>query len=408
MVRALVIGLGISGKAACALLQKKGYQVTGADAKPSGIFLEGVEIVSETEDLPFSRFDLVVPSPGVSFEHPYYRKAKELGIPLLGEAQLALLELSQPMAAITGTNGKTTVTSLVAHILCSSGRKARALGNIGDPLAEYALHPDPQEILVVELSSYQLETMKGEFFDAAALLNITPDHLDRYKTMQKYAEAKWRLQHCLKKNKKLFVYHTVMEEYGDLNEIGKIEEYGKQASIDEENTRAAFLLAREFGISDKEFFGGLETFKKPSHRIEYLGTIHGVRYYDDSKGTNIDAVLRAVGSMKGSVWLIAGGVDKGASYAVWKEVFAGKVKKIFAIGQAKQKIARETKEFCIVEEMETLEEAVKKAVREAVLDSEGLGNVLLSPGCSSFDMFRDYEHRGQEFQRFVNQLSEGK
>ena len=119
-------------------------------------------------------------------------------------------------------------------------------------------------------------------------------------------------------------------------------------------------------------------------------------------------MLRAVGAMRGPVWLIAGGVDKGASYAIWKETFANKVKKIFAIGQAKQKIARETKEFCIVEEMETLEDAVKKAAKEATPDGEGQGNVLLSPGCSSFDMFRDYEHRGKEFQRLVNQLSEGK
>ncbi len=182
--------------------------------------------------------------------------------------------------------------------------------------------------------------------------------------------------------------------------FNKSDGYKKTSDHDQENALAAWLLVEKFGISREQFELALSIFKKPAHRIEYVGTVAGIRYYDDSKGTNLDAVIRAVESMHGKVWLIAGGVDKGASYALWKQAFTGKVKKIFAIGEAKRKIARETQEFCLVEELDTLEEAVRRASEEA---SPG-DNVLLSPGCSSFDMFRDYEHRGQEFQRLVRRL----
>ena len=400
MKRALVLGLGISGKAVSSLLLRQGYHVTGADAKLKVV--EGIDVLSDRAVLDLGDFDLFVPSPGISIEHPYYASAIKSGIPICGEAGIALHSLKQPMVAITGTNGKTTVTMLTTHVLQSCGRKARALGNIGEPLANYALNPDPSEVLVIELSSYQLETIQGKFFDAAAILNITPDHLDRHKTMREYATLKWRLQHCLKDTKRLFVYQEVIEEFGDLCTIDDVVTYRKQASHDEENLESAWLLCREFGVTKEEFCKAALFFVKPAHRIEFLGTINGVRYYDDSKGTNVDAVIRAVEVMQGPVWLIAGGVDKGASYAIWKKGFEGKVKKIFAIGQAADKIAKETKEFCLVEKVGSLQEAVTMAALEATAD----GNVLLSPGCSSFDMFEDYAHRGQEFQKIVKKLKE--
>ncbi len=412
MKRALVIGLGLSGKAACQLLRKMGYEVFAVDRDSKQV--QDVHILEENA-VNVADFACIVPSPGVSPFHPLYAKGLELGIPILGEAQLALSQLSQKIIGISGTNGKTTVTSLVTHILVSAGYKARSLGNIGDPLALYALKSDPSEILVVELSSYQLETMQGELLDAAVILNITPDHLDRYPSMLEYVKAKWRIHGCMKRDKTLIVYDKTVEEFGDFGKTVMTysldqplarklaNEYTELRGHDLENILAAMLLLEEFKITEEQVHSAVATFKKPSHRIEYLGTIAGVRYYDDSKGTNLDAVIRAVECMQGPVWLIAGGVDKGASYALWKQPFAGKVKKIFAIGQAKNKILQEAKEFCVVEESETLEQAVKKAANEA----QAGGNILLSPGCSSFDMFRDYAHRGEEFQRLVKSLHTG-
>ncbi len=418
MQTALVIGLGISGRAACKLLLKLGYRVIAVDdniTQCPEIEELGVKIVSSL-DADFKELDLAVVSPGISQQHPFYKWAIQCAIPVIGEAQFALQNLSQTMIGITGTNGKTTVTSLLGHIFCCSGRKAKCLGNIGDPLSQYALSPDPTEILVVELSSYQLETMEGTILDAALILNITPDHLDRYANMYEYAVAKWQIQYCLKKDAPLIVYDRALKEYEELCKVERVIPYSFERSLadnllsgytnsgvhDGENAIAAWLVVKEFGITQEQFLSALKSFKKPSHRVEHVSTIDGVNYFDDSKGTNLDAVIRAVEAMNGPIWLIAGGVDKGASYAYWKEPFAGKVKKIFAIGQAKEKIAREIGSYCIVEEVETLEQAVRKAAEQATYGS----NVLLSPGCSSFDMFRDYAHRGREFQRIVRSLEE--
>jgi UDP-N-acetylmuramoylalanine--D-glutamate ligase len=167
-----------------------------------------------------------------------------------------------------------------------------------------------------------------------------------------------------------------------------------------ENALAAWLLIRPFGISVDNFLQALTSFSKPAHRIEHVANIRGVSYYDDSKGTNIDAVIKAVGAMKGQVILLAGGVDKGASYKLWKSSFSGKVRQIFAFGEARGKIAQETADFCQVQIVQDLEEAVMKA---ADLAKEG-ECILLSPGCSSFDMFHDYAHRGEEFKRCVRNI----
>jgi len=414
MQKALVIGLGISGRASCQLLLKMGYEVVAVDNKEIDGLSSDVEFYNEDSSIHLPGFHLVIVSPGVSPAHPLYRQAIQQAIPIMGEAQIALSQLSQTTIGITGTNGKTTVTSLVTHCLVSSGYKAVSIGNIGDPISLYALKPNPEEVLVVELSSYQLETMQGRLLDAAVILNITPDHLERYDTMNDYARAKWRIQYCLKNGGPLFVFDEVVEEFGHLDQKKSTIAYSPNQSIalkgskgykknrnhDQENALAAWLLVKTFGISEEQFLQALSTFKKPAHRIEHIGTIGGVRYYDDSKGTNLDAVIRAVESMKGLVWLIAGGVDKGASYALWKQPFAGKVKKIFAIGQAKRKIAQEVNGFCLVEELDSLEQAVRRASQEAGPDD----NILLSPGCSSFDMFRDYAHRGEEFQSLVRRL----
>jgi UDP-N-acetylmuramoylalanine--D-glutamate ligase len=435
--KALILGLGASGKASARFLIEKGYEVIGVDSKEEVIKSDpdvqslkamGAVFVCDSEPVDFSGISFVVPSPGVPSSHPFFQEAIKRKIPVIGEAELAFQHMKQRAVAITGTNGKTTVTLLIEHILQSSGRKARALGNIGIPLTSYFLKPDPEEIVVAELSSYQLETMQTPVFDAAVLLNITPDHLDRYPSMLDYAHAKARLQHCVKPGASFYVFSPILSEFSSLfhtpyltfgtdqdsdlklegQEVRFHEEieyllpigYREKGMHDRLNALAAWALCKELGVKADEFIQHLTTFKKPAHRIEFVRRINGVDYFDDSKGTNIDAVIQAVGTMKGPVILIAGGVDKGASYLPWKHCFSGKVKQIFAIGQAATKIQGELGLFFNVRIVDSLAKAVSEASALAATGDQ----VLLSPGCSSFDMFRDYAHRGNEFQKFVSLL----
>jgi UDP-N-acetylmuramoylalanine--D-glutamate ligase len=429
MTKALVIGLGISGKSAVQFLLAKGFEVLGVDRSPKISEMKGLKVDHDTIPWPNEEFDLVIVSPGVARSHPLYMEAKKRGIEILDEAELAFRHLNQKSIAITGTNGKTTVTLLVEHLLNSSGFKARALGNVGTPLAAYALQPDPEEILVVELSSYQLEFMVTPSFDAGVILNITPDHLDRYESMEAYAQAKFFLRRCLKKNAPFYVHQDIVRDFPHLA-FGPLITFGREGKADFltdnarakrgesieyilpvsyrelgvhdcENALAAWLLVKELGISKDQFCQGLQTFKKPAHRIELVSVVDGISYYNDSKGTNLDATIKAVNCMKGSVILIAGGVDKGASYLPWVNAFNGKVKEILAIGQASQKIYSELHPYLKVIQLNSLYDAVHLAAKGA---KEG-ECVLLSPGCSSYDMFRDYAHRGEEFKRYVNQLA---
>jgi len=421
MQRALVLGLGVSGRAAVELLLAQGYHVIGADDKAgpeqfNDLISRGMLLQSDPEAIEWAQINLFIVSPGISPMHPLYQAALLHQIEIVGEAELSFRNLSQPAVAITGTNGKTTVTLLVEHILNASGVKAKALGNVGSPLSVYALNPDPGSVIVAELSSYQLETMTTPVFDAAAILNITPDHLDRYSSMEEYAKAKCRLQDLLKPGYPFFVSKQVACQFAHLLKPGYIVykqsesveeilplEYRELGEHDIENAMAAWALCKPFKITVQQFRKGISTFTKPHHRIEFVATIDGVHFFDDSKGTNIDAVIRAVQTMKGPVILIAGGVDKGASYLAWKEVFSGKVKRIIAIGQAAPKIFQELNPFFEMEIVDSLSAAVKTSAVHAVKGD----HVLLSPGCSSFDMFRDYAHRGEEFQRTVLSLRRG-
>jgi UDP-N-acetylmuramoylalanine--D-glutamate ligase len=271
--------------------------------------------------------------------------------------------------------------------------------------------------------------MEGQVLDAAVILNITPDHLDRYGSMEKYAEAKLQIRHHLKEGAPLFMlekearlyqsylHGTNVKTFGSdrsctiksdgkcliVNEkIEHILPVGYRGAIghNAENLLAAYALCRTMGALPADLVAAAETFQRPSHRIQYVTQRNGVSYFDDSKGTNLDAVLRAVESMNGGVVLIAGGVHKGAPYTAWIEPFRGKVKHICAIGQAAPQIYQDLSKEFSVELCDGLEQAVKKAAAVAAPGE----NVLLSPGCSSFDMFRDYAHRGDQFQKIVQQL----
>lgn len=435
--KALILGLGMSGQSAAQFLLNRGSMVVGADRNhdklkqdPNIVQLckQGMQVIADKISDDLKTFDLLVVSPGVPSTHPIYQQAIEKKIPLIGEVELACREIKKKTVGITGTNGKTTVTLLTTHVLNHAGKKAKALGNVGVPLTSALDDPDcsQAEIFVIELSSFQLETLQNKFIDAGTILNITPDHLDRYPSMEKYALAKIQLRHHLKPGGKLFVEENCFKEYKHLFESASCLTYGysqhcnvstdtqsvyidgKKAfalpdpyrgkrSHDLENMISAFALCYTMGISPDQFVSALTTFKKPSHRIEFVKTVRGVRYIDDSKGTNIDAVLRAIEAVEGNIVLIAGGVDKGFPYTSWIAPFTNKVKCICAIGQSAKKMQQELNSQIPVEIFSTLEQAVKHA---SFIAKEGEA-ILLSPGCSSYDMFKDYAHRGNEFKRIV-------
>ena len=438
-MKTLVFGLGVSGIAAAKFLLKQGETVLGIDSHHShletsqeidALKAQGMNVQHDSDPIHWESIRQVVVSPGIHPNHPIYQSAKQKNIAIICEAELALPHLKKRLISVTGTNGKTTVTLIVEHVLNSIGIKTKAIGNIGIALCDYLMNPGNEEVCVVELSSFQLETMRTPVFDSAVLLNITPDHLDRYESMQEYAEAKCQLQSLIKKGADFFVQSQTVKEFGHLLKIKNYQTFGLEKECDLwadlvtivyrkrtecmlpakyrevgkhdiENLLAAWALCRPFSISNEQFFRALETFQKPSHRIEFICEIDGVSYFDDSKGTNIDAVIKAVEGMKGSVILIAGGVDKGASYLPWKEPFFDKVKQIIAIGAAAQKIYRELHPHFNIKIVDSLNVAVEMAASNA-----GKGDcVLLSPGCSSYDMFRNYVHRGEEFQRYVHSIA---
>lgn len=408
MKKILILGLGKSGKAALQLLKLEGKQLLGFDDRIKQAPELEIELIQENQEIDWSQIEQVVVSPGVSPSHFLYQQARAQKIEVIGEAELALSRLKARAVAITGTNGKTTVTLLTEHILKAAGMRARAVGNVGEPLCSHVLDAASEEIFVVELSSFQIETLKSPVFDAAVLLNITPDHLDRYCDMRAYAHAKCALEHCLKEGAPFFVQDAAASTYSDLfmkpytlfSQLSLPLTFENLARHDVENACAAYALTSCFNVSQSDFVRALSIFEKPAHRIEFVSEINGICYYDDSKGTNIDAVIQAVNAMRGAVILIVGGVDKGASYLPWVEPFKGKVKKMIALGQAAGKICEELKPFFEIEQVDSLFAAVTLAKNLAVPGD----SVLLSPGCSSYDMFENYAKRGEEFQRCVRGL----
>ncbi len=453
-----VLGLGITGKSAVSYLLKRGFEVIGIDQnekigeqpaiqtlKKRGLQLADSQIASLPNicelnfcELNFCELDFLVVSPGISPLHPIYRAAKQAGIEILGEIELACRTLKHPCVAITGSNGKTTTTLLIQHILKQAGIFALAVGNIGVPLTQVVDDYDEKPIkplLILELSSWQLETMEAKCLDAAMILNITPNHLDRHGTLENYAKAKLNIIHCLKEKAPLFIndsclplvsflmkpydyftfgthrnchlatdYQNIYEEKTVAFQIPSF--YQTASKHDLENLLAAYSLCKHLKISIDLFIEGLKTFIKPPHRIEFVSNHLGVAYYNDSKATSTDAVIKAVESLSGRIILIVGGVHKGSSYHCWITAFLPKVSLICAIGQAAAYIDRELGPFLTIKIFATLESAFAHAVNCAKTGE----TVLLSPGCASYDMFKDYEERGDKFKSLVHRLplKEGK
>jgi UDP-N-acetylmuramoylalanine--D-glutamate ligase len=384
--RALVLGLARSGLAAAAALERRGIEVVRADRS-----LGNDDDVSVLDGVAF-----VVKSPGVPREHPLVAAAR---VPVWGEVELAARLLPARLVGVTGTNGKTTTSELLGEML-----GAKVAGNVGRALSELDGEVADGELVVVELSSFQLEDVDELRCAAAILLNLEPDHLDRHGSFEAYRDAKLRIF----ENQGSADVAVVPRGFPPVpGEARRVEfdaddplpaEPRLRGRHNRENAAAATAAARALGVPDERIAEALRTFAGVEHRLEEVGTVDGVLYVNDSKATNVGAALRALAAIDAPIVLIAGGRGKGESFAPLAEAAAGRVKAAVLVGETASELAGELARVGVAHERaESLEQAVAAASEMA--DPGEV--VLLSPAAASFDQFRDFEHRGQEFKRFV-------
>lgn len=449
--RFLVFGAGISGIAACGLLLEQNLDVILYDGNPNldvkrfrETYPRLCKIPVYAGELPqeaIEGVDVAVLSPGVPLDLLEVEKLKEQGIQIWGEIELAYVFGKGRVLAVTGTNGKTTTTALLGEIMKQAYQDVRVVGNIGIPYTQIAGDTTEDSIIVAELSSFQLETVHRFCPEVSAILNITPDHLNRHHTMENYINAKKAIasrqsasQTCvlnyedeaLREFGEGLLPHVVYFSsvrplmqgiylegedifYADGQKkqlVCRTEELNIFGVHNYENVMAAAAMAISFGVSIEQIRAALIRFEAVEHRIEYVTQKRGVRFYNDSKGTNPDAAIQAVKAMKWPTLLIGGGYDKGSSYESWIQAFQGKVKKLVLLGATREKIAETARELGFPKEdilfTETLEEAVLVCYENA---KEG-DAVLLSPACASWGMFQNYEERGNLFKEIVKDLKE--
>jgi UDP-N-acetylmuramoylalanine--D-glutamate ligase len=407
--KVLVVGLGRSGIAAARLCAARGAQVTVTDSQPAESLATALaqlpaaakQEVGGHRAETFLGADIVVLSPGVP-SLPEVEAARKRGITVTGELELASWFVDAPIVAITGTNGKSTTTTLCGAILSANGRPTFVGGNLGVPLAEAVGTPagDSGGVCVLEVSSFQLETVESFRPQVAVLLNISPDHLDRHGTLEAYAATKARI----------FAAQTPAD-FAESDALcvrlagGPIEYYpahllGLVGRHNLENALAALVAGRLAGALPAEARHALLAFRPLAHRMELVGELDGVLFYDDSKGTNVGAVVAALDRFPRPVVLIAGGRDKGGSYEPLAQVMKQSGRGAVLIGEAAPKLREALAPVLPVEIAGSMEEAVAQA---ATMARSG-DAVLLSPACSSFDMFRNYEHRAEVFRAAVNSL----
>ena len=444
--RVLVVGTGVSGVAAIRLLAAKG-------AKP--VVLEGNEkadreqirakipesitydlIIGNLPEEVMDTLDLAVLSPGVPTDLPFVIKLQDKKIPVWGEIELAYVCGKGRLAAITGTNGKTTTTALTGAIMREYYDSVFVVGNIGLPYTEYALEMKDSSVTVADVSSFQLETIHSFRPEVSAILNITPDHLNRHHTMQCYIDTKARIAENQTKDqicvlnyedselKKLadkipadifwFSSARPLERgiwldgediiYKDTEEIKicTIHDMQLLGVHNYENVMAAVAITMHMGVPVECIRKAIAEFKAVEHRIEFVREVHGVRYYNDSKGTNPDAAIKAVQAMVTPTVVIGGGYDKQSSYEEWIDSFGDTVKCLVLLGATADKIEATARKagFTNIIRVASLEEAVKVSAAQAQSGEA----VLLSPACASWDMFKSYEQRGTLFKEYVNQL----
>lgn len=446
--RTLVIGAARSGVAVTELLLKHGEAVVLTDTRAAGIVLKEFPQILDYEKNPnfesifgmqpgleiLKVIDEVVVSPGVPLIIPIIQAAYEQGIPVTGEVEAAYRLTRTPFIAVTGTNGKTTTTTLLGELFKASGRGTYVVGNIGDPITKYVDNASEDEVFVTEISSFQLETIHTFRPRAAAILNLTPDHLDRHLTMENYINAKGRifenqtaadllvlngddplvceLGEKAISQKALFSYKKTVD-YGAWCLNGEIyinngkdtilvcreDELGIIGPHNTMNALAALTLAYFSGVELKVIVPVLKAFKGVEHRLEMVGCFAGVTYINDSKGTNTNATITALNAVKEPIILLAGGYDKKEDYAELMELVAKRVKRLIVLGVTADDLIKtaNAKGFTAITKVDNYEEAVACAKVAAVSGD----TVLLSPACASWDMFDNYEIRGQVFKRLV-------
>jgi UDP-N-acetylmuramoylalanine--D-glutamate ligase len=443
--RVLVVGLGKSGLAAALFLRRRGAQVTVSDVRSAealakdipALLDEGINVEAGGHGLlTFRRQDLIVVSPGVPLDTPELAQVRSFGLPIIGELELAARFLKGRTLAITGSNGKTTTTTLVGEILKESGMPTLVGGNIGVPVVALIDQSTDETWSVLEVSSFQLESTL-EFHPAIAIiLNITPDHLDRHGTFENYALAKERIfamqtaQDCAVLNadnprtaasaarSKARVYWFSMDypvDQGAWVEDGQVcfraVKGGASESIvplsviplkgehNVENVLAAVCASRLAGCPADAVRHAIENFKAVEHRLEFVANVNGVDYYNDSKATNVDATAKAIAAFPGGIHLILGGKDKNSDYTLLSDLLHERVKAVYTIGSAAAKIESHLRGVVPVHSSQTLEKAVAAAAGVAHPGEI----VLLAPACSSFDQFENYEHRGRVFKELVHE-----
>jgi UDP-N-acetylmuramoylalanine--D-glutamate ligase len=453
MDRALVVGLARSGVAAANLLAAQGQSVTATDLRTEAELDEFTRRLSPAVDIvagghPEHLFDevkLIVVSPGVPLSIRPLLKAREAGVEVIGELELAWRVMKDvPFYAVTGTNGKSTTVTLLDLMMKKSGKRSLLGGNIGTPLSEELakrangkLHIEDIDCVVAEVSSFQLESTVHFRPRGAAVINVTPDHMDRYDSMDDYRGAKGRI--FLTQTERDFLVLNAddpecMELYASISKrkgavppvaffsrrkevdgvflmgetiiyrgkhLVSVSDIGIEGVHNLENAMAASLMALLAGCGPEDVREVLKSFRGLEHRCEFVREINGVRFINDSKGTNVGAVIKSVeGFNKGPLVLIAGGRDKNGDFNKLTEAARGRLKKAVLIGEASRKIKDALDRVVECVYASDLEDAVRKGFETA---SSG-DVVLLSPGCASFDMFRDFEHRGEEFKRLVREL----
>ena len=427
--RVAVVGMAKSGIAAVELLVEHGATVIALDQKPvsdARLAALGLEVRPQ-DPASTSNVDLVVLSPGVPADTDVAQTARRNGVAVIGDLELASWFLRGDIIGITGANGKTTTTAMTGHILRSSGIPVQVGGNIGTPPASMVSTSRVGQWNVLELSSFQLETTQTFHAHIGAALNVTPDHLDRHYTFEQYADAKARLftNQTADDFAVLNADDPVTRAYA-LRSAGTPMWFSAKGRVDcgasvsqgqilldgellmqtaevplrgahnIENTMAAAVMAKLAGATHAQIRDAVMTFPGVEHRLEFVGILNGVAWYNDSKATNVDATLKAIAAFDGGLWIILGGKDKGSDYTPLVDALKGKVEGALLIGAAADKIENQITGLPI-HRCATLDAAVQKAHSQARSGE----TVLLAPACASFDQFESYEHRGREFKRMA-------
>lgn len=447
--KVLVVGLGKSGLSAARYLSKEGAMVTVSDLKEEAeldraLLHEALQLGIDLEtgrhrQQTFLNADMIIVSPGVPMDIGPLRAASKAGIPILGEMELAVRLMHTPLLAVTGTNGKSTATALLGSLLQSAGLKVFVGGNIGTPLTDYVAGAWRADYAVVEVSSFQLDTMENFSPMVALLLNISPDHLDRYPDYDTYVQSKLKIfrnqgpgQYAIlndddavlsrfeppsgvtilrygwekKVNRHAFMEERLLKAHlpSEKEASFGMERFKLPGRHNRENLMGVVLMGLALGIEPKVIQVAIEQFQGLPNRLEHVGTIRGVDFYNDSKATNVDAALRSVTTFDRPILLIAGGRHKGADYSPLVRASKGKVRKGIFLGEAKHLLAESFDGVIPF----TLAEDMRDALFQAFSYAEPNDVVLLAPACSSFDMFMDYAHRGRVFREEVERLDHGK